>query len=159
LNKPAGNWNRVYDVVNGIESGYVATYGQVAAIAGMPGAARQVGWALAALTQESDVPWHRVINARGEISPRGGPEIVDLQRALLESEGVEFNARGRVDLDCYVWVPGRRKRLSSASGRPANKKAQKTAGKKVQKTAQRNARKKTQKPARKAAPSHRGSNR
>jgi methylated-DNA-protein-cysteine methyltransferase-like protein len=164
LNKPAGNWNRVYDVVNSIESGYVATYGQVAAIVGMPGAARQVGWALAALAQESDVPWHRVINAQGEISPRGGPQIVDMQRALLESEGIEFNARGRIDLECYAWVPGRRKALSRTAGqKTANKKArkttQKTAGQKVSKKAHKKARKKAPKPAGKAAPRQRGSNR
>ncbi len=105
----AGGWRPVYRVVCRIPEGQVATYGQVAALAGMPRAARQVGWALSALGEEDDVPWHRVINAQGEISPRGGREIVDLQRALLESEGVDFNARGKVDLTRYRWVPGRRR--------------------------------------------------
>jgi methylated-DNA-protein-cysteine methyltransferase-like protein len=98
-------WRPVYRVVRRIPSGQVATYGQVAALAGMPGAARQVGWALSALHEDDDVPWHRVINAQGEISPRGTREAADLQRALLESEGVELNQRGRVDLTRYAWRP------------------------------------------------------
>ena len=102
-------WRPVYRVVCRIPAGQVATYGQVAALAGMPGAARQVGWALAALDGEDDVPWHRVINAQGEISPRGRREAVDLQRALLESEGIELSHRGRVDLGRYAWEPRARK--------------------------------------------------
>ena len=85
--------------------GRVLTYGQVAARAGMPGAARQVGWALAALGARDDVPWQRVINARGEISARAEPEWADLQRGLLASEGVDLDARGRVDLDRFGWTP------------------------------------------------------
>ncbi|HEB88026.1 MAG TPA: methyltransferase [Deltaproteobacteria bacterium] len=96
-------WQPVYRVVRRIPSGRVATYGEVAAWAGMPGAARQVGWALAALGPRDDVPWHRVINAEGRISPRGGPEIEDLQRAMLESEGVLFGPGGRVDLARFGW--------------------------------------------------------
>ena len=61
----------------------------------MPGQARQVGYALAALPDDSDVPWHRVINAKGEISPRSSGEGHD-QRALLEAEGVAFDASGRI---------------------------------------------------------------
>ncbi|MBJ18022.1 MAG: MGMT family protein [bacterium] len=99
------SWNRVYDVVRGVPRGNVATYGQVAALAGMPGAARQVGWALAAMGPDDDAPWHRVINARGEISPRGARDVEDLQRALLESEGVSFDTGDRVDLGEYGWQP------------------------------------------------------
>jgi methylated-DNA-protein-cysteine methyltransferase-like protein len=59
---------------------------------------------MAALHDESDVPWHRVINARGEVSPRtGGSTFERLQRALLEAEGIHFDARGRVDLDEFGW--------------------------------------------------------
>lgn len=101
----SAGWRPVYRVVRRIPAGRVATYGQVAALAGMPGAARQVGWALAALRPDDDVPWHRVINARGEISPRGTREAVDLQSALLEAEGVEIGARGRIDLARYAWTP------------------------------------------------------
>ncbi len=122
----AAGWLPVYRVVCRIPAGQVATYGQVAALSGMPRAARQVGWALSALREEDDVPWHRVINAQGEISPRGGPEIVDLQRSLLESEGVIFNPRGRIDLERFAWAPGRRKNGSKQGRVPSDKAAPKT---------------------------------
>ena len=94
---------RIYDAVCRIPSGRVDTYGRVAASAGMPGHARQVGYALAALDADSDVPWHRVVNARGEVSARSGDRSVEgLQRALLESEGVRFDARGRIDLETHL---------------------------------------------------------
>jgi len=104
----ASHWKAVYRVVRRIPAGRVATYGQVAALAGMPGAARQVGWALHASKEEDDVPWQRVINARGEISPRAFHEIQDLQRSLLQSEGVDFNQNGRVDLARFSWQPRNR---------------------------------------------------
>lgn len=95
---------RFYDVVRRIPPGRVATYGGVARAAGAPGAARQVGYALAALGDRDDVPWHRVINAKGEVSRRsGGMAFEHVQRALLEAEGVAFDAQGRVDLDRYGW--------------------------------------------------------
>ncbi len=82
----------------------MATYGGVAREAGAPAAARQVGYALAALGDRDDVPWHRVVNARGEVSPRsGGTAFERVQRTLLEAEGVVFDVRGRVDLDRYGW--------------------------------------------------------
>ncbi len=97
-------YRRFYDVVRRIPPGRVTTYGTVAHAAGLPGRARQVGYAMAALPDENDVPWHRVINARGEVSERaGGSAFERIQRALLESEGVAFDARGRVDLDEYGW--------------------------------------------------------
>jgi methylated-DNA-protein-cysteine methyltransferase-like protein len=93
-----------YDAVRRIPPGRVATYGQVAAEAGLPGRARQVGYAMAALPNGSDVPWHRVVNAKGEISRRsGGAAFEQIQRGLLEAEGVRFNAHGRVDLDECRW--------------------------------------------------------
>jgi methylated-DNA-protein-cysteine methyltransferase-like protein len=86
----------------------VATYGQIAALAGLPGAARQVGYAMAALPDGSDVPWQRVINARGEVSPRSGAGWVEgYQRHLLEEEGVAFDPEGRVDLRRFAWEPGK----------------------------------------------------
>jgi len=73
-------------------------------MAGLPGRARQVGYALAALPEGSDVPWHRVLNARGEVSPRsGGAPHARIQRALLEEEGVRFDEGGRIDLARYRW--------------------------------------------------------
>jgi methylated-DNA-protein-cysteine methyltransferase-like protein len=95
-----------YEIVRCIPPGRVATYGQVASAAGLPGHARQVGYAMAALPHGSDVPWHRVLNARGEISRRsGGRSFERIQRAMLEAEGVCFNAHGRVDLARFRWDP------------------------------------------------------
>jgi methylated-DNA-protein-cysteine methyltransferase-like protein len=97
------SYQRIYAVVRRIPRGRVATYGQVAELAGLPGHARQVGYALHALPDGSAVPWHRVINARGEVSRRSvpGPELS--QRMLLEREGVRFDLRGRVDLQACGW--------------------------------------------------------
>ena len=96
-------YRRIYAVVRRIPRGRVATYGQVAQLARIPGAARQVGYALHALGVGSRLPWHRVINHRGEISRRSmpGPEIS--QRLRLETEGVVFDGRGRVSLKRYQW--------------------------------------------------------
>ena len=94
-----------YQVVRRIPRGRVATYGSVAREAGFPGRARQVGYALAALPDmHDDVPWHRVVNARGEISPRSAAVGYEhLQRSLLEDEGVTFDSAARIDLDRYGW--------------------------------------------------------
>ena len=94
----------VYAIVRRIPFGRVASYGQVAAIAGSPGSARQVGYALAALPASSNAPWHRVLNARGAISPRPGGAAIT-QRLRLEREGVEFGQDGRVDLEAFGWRP------------------------------------------------------
>jgi methylated-DNA-protein-cysteine methyltransferase-like protein len=107
-----GSHTRIYAVVRRIPRGRVATYGQVAALAGRAGHAREVGYALHALAEDSTVPWQRVVNARGEVSPRRTPGMDGLQRALLEREGVAFDARGRIDLERLRWRPrpGRRPR-------------------------------------------------
>jgi methylated-DNA-protein-cysteine methyltransferase-like protein len=102
-------WSRVYAVVGRIPHGCVATYGQVAELAGLPGAARQVGYALHALPRGSRVPWQRVVNARGGVSPRAAWGAEQAQRARLEAEGVSFDANGRVDLARYRWRPGARR--------------------------------------------------
>ena len=98
-------YGRIYRVVQRIPRGRVATYGQVAKLAGLPGQARLVGYALHAL-DEQDVPWQRVINARGAISARSfeGPERA--QRQLLEREGIRFDTEGRVPLARYRWAKG-----------------------------------------------------
>ena len=92
----------VLELVAAVPVGNVATYGQIALLAGRPRAARQVGGVLHRLSEaEAErVPWHRVINAQGGISTYkvGAGE---LQRALLESEGVMFDAQGRCDLERY----------------------------------------------------------
>ncbi|HEU5039892.1 MAG TPA: MGMT family protein [Gemmatimonadales bacterium] len=100
-------YQRIYAVVRRIPRGRVATYGQVAALAGLPGHARQVGYALHALPAGTRVPWQRVINARGEVSRRRAPGAELSQRMLLQREGIRFDARGRVDLDACGWRPRR----------------------------------------------------
>lgn len=102
-------YQRIYAVVRRIPRGRVATYGQVAALAGLPGHARQVGYALHALPEGSDVPWQRVINHRGEISARAESFFEPVQRAMLEAEGVAFDVRGRVPLRRFRWEPRRRR--------------------------------------------------
>ena len=93
----------VYRVVRCIPPGRVATYGQVARIAGMPRGARTVGWALRALPGGSDVPWQRVVNAKGTISFTPGGYAASVQQALLEEEGIVFE-QGRIDLHVFGWV-------------------------------------------------------
>ena len=102
----AGSYARIYAVVRRIPRGRVATYGQVAELAGLPGHARQVGYALHALSPGTAVPWHRVINAAGGISLRASPGLELTQRQLLEQEGVEFDLRGRVRLAKIRWKAG-----------------------------------------------------
>lgn len=103
--KPASFYERVYDLVRHIPRGKVVTYGQVAALLGAPHAARAVGYALRALAAGSDVPWHRVINRQGQISPRHPAAGPILQRVLLEAEDVGFDAQDRIDLSVYRWRP------------------------------------------------------
>ena len=102
----------VWTAVKRIPRGRVATYGQIAALAGMPKHARQAGYALAATPENKKIPWHRVINAQGKISLRlkhwdsGSDEF---QRILLEAEGVIFDSGGRVDLKRFRWQPTRKR--------------------------------------------------
>lgn len=99
---------KIYAVVRRIPPGRVATYGQIAELAGLPGQARQVGYALAALPAGSRVPWQRVINAAGMVSRRRMPGEELTQRQLLEREGVKFDARGRVEMKKVRWSAGLR---------------------------------------------------
>lgn len=102
----AGKYEDIYGVVRCIPQGRVATYGQVARLAARPNGARQVGYALAGAGEEAQLPWHRVINARGEISARAHPDFAHYQRLLLEEEGIGFTAGGRIDLKRYQWRRG-----------------------------------------------------
>jgi methylated-DNA-protein-cysteine methyltransferase-like protein len=92
-------------VVRRIPKGWVATYGQVAAMAGLPRRVRLVGHVLQHLDAGNDVPWHRVVNAKGDVSysacRNGGDEV---QRRLLEAEGVAFDQRDRFDLERFRWI-------------------------------------------------------
>jgi len=94
----------IYTVVGRIPEGSVATYGQVAGLAGLPGRARLVGSALSALAGRSNIPWHRVVNAQGRISSRSCGSDADMeQRLRLEHEGVRFDADGRIPLERFLW--------------------------------------------------------
>ncbi len=95
---------RIHDVIRRIPRGRVATYGQVAALAGLPNHARHVGFALHALPEGTRFPWHRVLNARGGISLRSEAGALT-QRLRLLREGVRFGARGRVRLAEFQWRP------------------------------------------------------
>jgi methylated-DNA-protein-cysteine methyltransferase-like protein len=94
---------QIYEVVRRIPVGRVATYGQVATLAGLRGQARQVGYALHDLPDGSDVPWHRVVNARGEISLRSSSDAHGEQRRRLEEEGIDFGSGGAIELTRYRW--------------------------------------------------------
>ena len=97
------SYSRIYEVVRRIPRGRVATYGQIARLAGLPGHARQVGYALHALSSATAVPWQRVVNAAGAISVRASGGLS--QRLLLEKEGVQFDARARISLRRFGWKP------------------------------------------------------
>ena len=102
----ASSYPKIYAVVSRIPKGRVATYGQVAALAGLPRQARLVGYALHTLPADSDVPWHRVVNAAGKISLRAdGLGHDELQAHLLRREGVRF-VGGAIPLARYRWGRG-----------------------------------------------------
>jgi methylated-DNA-protein-cysteine methyltransferase-like protein len=112
------SYGRIYAVVRRIPRGRVATYGQVAVLAGLPRQPRLVGYAMHALPNGTDVPWHRVINAQGRVSPRSGDGAGGLrQRVLLEAEGLRFDAAGRVSLARQGWKPRRAGRAIPARDR------------------------------------------
>ncbi len=95
--------HRIWQVVAAVPEGKVSTYGEIAARAGLPGAARRVGRALRVLPGNSRIPWHRVINAGGRISFPAGSEAYERQRRRLEHEGVEFKLNGAIDLARFRW--------------------------------------------------------
>ena len=104
MTAPASRRQKILSVVARVPRGRVATYGQIARLAGLDGQARLVGYALAALVSGSRLPWHRIVNARGRISLRGdgGPEAT-VQRLLLKREGIGFDATGAIDLARFRW--------------------------------------------------------
>lgn len=103
----ANTYDRIYKIVCQIPYGKVATYGQIAELSDLAGKARLVGYALFRIDpQTSDVPWHRVVNAQGQISEspfRNGGDY--LQRSLLEREGIKFSPKGKINLREYRWQP------------------------------------------------------
>ncbi|MBN2543248.1 MGMT family protein [bacterium] len=101
-NSKANLFDKIYDIVRLIPAGKVATYGQIAAIAGHC-SPRVVGYAMASLPYD-DVPWHRVINSQGKVSARKDGDDTSIQQQLLEAEGVAFDMNGKVDFKAAGWV-------------------------------------------------------
>jgi methylated-DNA-protein-cysteine methyltransferase-like protein len=95
---------RVKNIIKKIPRGKVATYGQIAALAGNYRAARQVVWTLNSSSRKDKLPWHRVVNSKGQISlkPNCGYEV---QKELLQKEGVKFSKSGNIDFKLYLWSP------------------------------------------------------
>lgn len=95
--------HRVKQLIKTIPYGKVATYGQIAAHAGNSRASRQVAWILHSSSKKEGLPWHRVINSKGRISlpPQNGYEI---QKRLLEIEGIDFKENDSIDLDMWLWI-------------------------------------------------------
>jgi methylated-DNA-protein-cysteine methyltransferase-like protein len=107
------HYAKIYAAIRRIPKGKVATYGQIAKLAGLPRHPRLVGYALFNSEADSRLPWHRVVNAKGEISYSPSRRKADhLQRLLLEAEGVAFSERGRIDLARYRWQPSSQRRKS-----------------------------------------------
>lgn len=101
--QPGGTlFNRIYELVRAIPRGRVATYGQIARHIGRC-SPKMIGFAMAAVSHDSDVPWHRVINFKGQISRRGRGDTEIIQRVLLEAEGIVFDDADAIDLIRFQW--------------------------------------------------------
>ena len=96
-------YERITDVIRQVPYGQVATYGQIALIVG-DCTPRMVGYCLASLEFDSDVPWQRIINHKGMVSPRSTGHGSQLQRELLQEEGVAFNDQGRISFRKFGWM-------------------------------------------------------
>lgn len=115
-----GAFREVWEIVRRVPRGRVVTYGQLSTLLGSRLSAAAVGWAMAGAP--ADVPWHRVVNARGGCSTERRPDLPPgLQRALLEAEGVRFGPDDRLDLASVRWVPGPRVKAGRGSSRTASK--------------------------------------
>ncbi len=105
MDKENSRWEKIYTIVFQIPEGKVATYGQIAILAGLPGQARQVGYALHANPYGNRLPWHRVINAQGRISLPPYDDSGNEQLERLENEGIFADRRGNISLKTYQWNP------------------------------------------------------
>ena len=101
MDQPDSFQQRIWQIVAAIPYGHVATYGDVARLAGSPRAARQVGGVLSRLPEGTTLPWHRVVNRHGTISMQGDSLL--RQRDALEAEGIEVSDEGQLDLETYRW--------------------------------------------------------
>ncbi|KPK73925.1 DNA methyltransferase [candidate division WOR_3 bacterium SM23_60] len=99
-----GFYERVVKFIKTVPAGKVATYGQIADYAGNPRAAREVAYILHSSSEKENLPWQRVINSKGRISMKPGRGY-ELQKRLLEDEGVVFDEEGRIDFDKFLWQP------------------------------------------------------
>jgi methylated-DNA-protein-cysteine methyltransferase-like protein len=97
------SYKKIHDMVSRIPKGKVATYGQIAKLIGYPNHARYIGRALSQLENSSNIPWHRVVNAKGKISSRRLDGSDDYQRILLETENVLFDDNNCIALKQYQW--------------------------------------------------------
>ncbi len=95
-------FEKVYAIVARIPCGKVATYGQIAMMLGSPSSARTVGWAMKATPPDVKIPCHRVVNSKGTLAPVYAFGGTDVQRAMLESEGITFD-KGRVNVAKHIW--------------------------------------------------------
>jgi methylated-DNA-protein-cysteine methyltransferase related protein len=108
----------VLAVVARIPKGKLASYGQVAALAGFPQRPRQVGMVLSGLPEGTNLPWHRVVNTRGYVPSRGRWWGAFEQIGRLRDEGIEVDDLGNLDLETHRWQPGSRKQNATEAQRP-----------------------------------------
>jgi len=99
----SSSYQKIYQIVKKIPRGKVATYGQIAILAGFPRQARLIGYALNSLPEDLEIPWHRVINSQGKISFSADSGWYEYQKSLLENEGIEFSPAGKIDLQQFQW--------------------------------------------------------
>ena len=103
--KPYGDFtSKVIRLIKSIPRGKVATYGQIAFLAGLYPSVRRVVWILHSCSEKERLPWHRVVNRQGAISLKPGAGY-EKQREMLEREGIVFDERDRIDLERYLWEP------------------------------------------------------
>ena len=101
MKEKSGIYQQIYEVVRQIPEGKVTTYGSIGRIVGC--SARQVGYAMASTPTKQEIPWQRVVNCQGCISPRSHGSPDQRQRILLEEEGIDFNNKGLIDLNRFLW--------------------------------------------------------
>lgn len=99
-----GFYERVVKFIKSVPAGKIATYGQIAEYAGNPRAAREVAYILHSSSEKENLPWQRVISSKGRISMKPGHGY-ELQKQLLEDEGIVFDEEGRVDFPRFLWQP------------------------------------------------------